>query len=250
MLLNLFFPRMIGTILNVAGILVGGLVGLTGRKSLSAANESFFKVTLAVVAVVFGLRLTWVNLSGSFAQVLKQLLIVILALMLGKLVGRLLRLQRMSNRLGHAASERIARATPANPQRFSDGFKTCTALFCAAPLGILGALLEGLSSRQFYPLAVKAVMDGLATMGFVSLFGRGVLFSAFPVLAVQGTLTLASARFLEPFLSGHDLLAPVNATGGLLIFSVALVMLGLKRIELADYLPSLAVAPLLTWLWR
>lgn len=241
---------MIGTILNAAGILVGGLVGLTGRKSLSAANESFFKVTLAAVTVLCGLRLTWMSLSGSFPHMLKQLLIVILALMLGKLTGRLLQLQRMSNHLGRAASERIGRAVPSNPRRFSDGFKTCTALFCAAPLGILGALLEGLSSRQFYPLAVKAVMDGLAAMGFISLFGRGVLFSAFPVLAVQGTITLVSARFLEPFLTAHALLEPVNATGGLLIFSVALVMLGLKRIELADYLPSLAFAPLLTWLWR
>ena len=76
------------------------------------------------------------------------------------------------------------------------------------------------------------------------------MLSALPVLVFQGTLTLVSQRLLEPFLSAHGLLASVNGTCGLLIFSVALVMLGLKRIELADYLPSLAVAPLLTWLWR
>ena len=242
---------MIGTFLNVAGIFVGGIIGLAGRKSLSAANESFFKVTLAAVTVFCGLRFTWLSFSGSFSNVVKQLVILLLALTLGKIIGRLLHLQRMSNGLGRQARERLASAKPEDPRRFSEGFKTCTALFCAAPLGILGSLQDGLSlSRDFYPLGVKAVIDGLAAMGFVSVFGSGVLVSALPVLAFQGTLTLASERLLEPFLTAHGLLASVNGVCGLLIFCVALVMLGLKRIELADYLPSLAVAPLLTWLWR
>ena len=242
---------MIGTILNAAGIVVGGLVGLSGRRSLSTANESFFKVTLAALTVFFGLRLTWLSFNGSFGHVLKQFMILMLSLSLGKVIGRFLRLQKLSNSLGRQARDRIAGASPGNPGRLSEGFKTCTALFCAAPLGILGAVQEGLSSsHDFYPLAVKAVIDGLATMGFAQLFGWGPLLSAVPVLALQGTVTLACARFGEPFLTANGLVAPVNAVCGLLIFSVALVMLGLKRIELTDYLPSLAVAPLLTWLLR
>jgi len=67
-----------------------------------------------------------------------------------------------------------------------------------------------------------------------------------PVLAVQGTITLA-ARLLEPFLAAHGLIDSVDGVGGLLVFSVALVMLGLKRIALTDYLPSLLFAPLMTW---
>lgn len=242
---------MIGTGLNTAAILLGGLVGLTGRRSLSAANESLVKVLLAAFTVFFGLRLTWLSFSGPLPHVLKQFAILVLSLMLGRLLGRLLRLQKLSNRLGRQARQRIETAGSAGPRRFSEGFKTCTALFCAAPLGILGAVQDGLSQGQyFYPLAVKALIDGLAAMGFVAVFGRGVLLSAVPVLALQGTITLICARMLAPFLTAHDLLAPVDATGGLLVFCVALVMLGLKRIELADYLPSLAVAPLLTWLWR
>src|SRR5512143_3055343 len=67
-------PVMIGTILNVAGILLGGAVGLIRRRPLSAAAESYFKVTLAAITVFYGLRLTWVGLNGSFLQMLKQLL--------------------------------------------------------------------------------------------------------------------------------------------------------------------------------
>lgn len=238
-----------GTVLNVAGILIGGAIGLTRRKPLPPTAESFFKVWLGAFTVFVGLRLTWLSLNGSLPQVLKQLLIAVLALMLGKIAGRLLRLQKMSNRLGQAARECIAGTSSAGPRRLSDGFKTCTALFCAAPLGILGSVQDGLSG-YLYPLAAKAVMDGLATLSFVGLFRWGVMLSALPVLALQGTITLACAYFLKPFLAAHGLLDSVNAVGGLLVFCVALVMLGLKKIELADYLPSLAFAPLLTWIWR
>ena len=240
---------MIGTALNVAGILIGGVAGLVRRKPLSPANESFFKVALGVFTVFYGLRLTWLSVNGTFLQILKQLLIAVLALMLGKLTGRLLRLQKMSNRLGRAARERIAARKPGVPGRLNEGFKTCAALFCAAPLAILGSVQDGLS-EYYYPLAVKAVMDGLATLGFVLLFRWGVMLAALPVLAFQGTLTLVCAQFLKPFLEAHGLIDPVNAAGGLLVFSVALVILELKKIELADYLPSLAFAPLLTWVCR
>jgi uncharacterized membrane protein YqgA involved in biofilm formation len=240
---------MIGTALNVAGILIGGLAGLGRRKPLSPANESFFKVALGVFTIFYGLRLTWISVNGSFLQILKQLLIAVLALVLGKMTGRLLRLQKMSNRLGRDARERIAAIKPADPRQSGEGFKTCAALFCAAPLAILGSVQDGLAG-YYYPLTVKAVMDGLATMGFIRLFGWGVMFAAVPVLAFQGTITLACAQFLKPLLEAHGLVDSVNAPGGLLVFCVALVILGLKRIELADYLPSLAFGPLLTWALR
>ena len=240
---------MIGTVLNVAGILIGGFAGLVRRKPLSRANESFFKVGLGVFTVFYGLRLTWISMNGSFLQVLKQLVIVVFALMLGKMTGRLLRLQKMSNHLGRQARECIATTKPGDPSQLGEGFKTCAALFCAAPLAILGSVQDGLS-EYYYPLAVKAVMDGLGTLGFVLVFRWGVLFAALPVLVFQGTITLLCAQFLKPFLEAHSLVDSVNAAGGLLVFSVALVILELKKLELADYLPSLIYAPLLAWLWR
>jgi hypothetical protein len=238
---------MIGTALNVAGILIGGLVGLVRRKPLSPANESLFKVALGVFTVFYGLRLTWISVNGTFLQILRQILIAVLALMLGKMAGQLLHLQKMSNRLGRQARERMAAAKPADPRQLSEGFQTCAALFCAAPLAILGSVQDGLSG-YYYPLAVKAVMDGLATMGFISLFGWGVMVAALPVLVFQGTITLVCAQYLRPFLETHYLVDSVNAVGGLLVFSVALVILQLKKMELADYLPSLAFAPVLAWL--
>src|SRR3974377_580096 len=136
---------MMGTIVNVAGISVGALLGLTAPRLLSPARESFFKVPLGAVTVFYGLRLTWISLNGSVAQVLKQLLMAVLALMLGKLAGRLLRLQKLSNRLGQEWRQRLSTSRPDEARRPSEGFKTCAALFCAAPLGIVGAVQDGVS---------------------------------------------------------------------------------------------------------
>jgi hypothetical protein len=238
-----------GTLLNVAGILTGGMLGLLRRKPLSPPKESFFRVMLGAFTVYFGLQLTWMSLGGPFFQIAKQIVIAILAMILGKLAGRLLHLQKLSNRLGQVARDKIRDARPDASNRTSDGFETCALLFCAAPLGILGAVEDGLGG-YFYPLALKGVMEGLATMGFVSVFGWGSLLAALPVLALQGSIALSCARFIEPFLQTHGLSNSVNAVGGLLVFSVALVILDLKKIALADYLPSLAVAPLLAWAWR
>lgn len=242
---------MIGTIANAAGILFGGIIGLTSSKALSAGAEAQLRVVLAACAVFFGLRLTWLNLDGLAMQILKQCVILILALMLGKLTGRLLGLQKISNRLGRVAQEKIVAAQSSCSHSANDGFQPCAILFCAAPLGIIGAIEEGLSfSRYFYPLGVKAIIDGFAALGLVRLLGWGVLLSAIPVLAVQGTVSLVCAHYAAAFLAARGLLESVNAVGGVLVFSVALVMLGLKKIELTDYLPSMVLAPLLTWVWR
>lgn len=238
---------MLGTILNVAGILIGGVAGLVITRQPSPATQLALKVSMGAFAVFIGLRLTWFSLNGGFLPILKQLVIVLLALILGKLAGRLLHLQKASNRLGQYARQRLAQTKPGDPQRFSDGFNTCALLFCAGPLAIIGAVPDGLSG-QWQPLAIKALMDGLATMGFVSIFGWGPMLSALPVFAYQGTITLCVQQ-MAPFLKTHLLLDSVNAAGGLLVFCVALVILELKKIELADYLPSLAFAPLITWLW-
>jgi uncharacterized membrane protein YqgA involved in biofilm formation len=240
---------MLGTLLNVGGILVGGVAGLFWRKSLTPAFEARLKIILAAFTVFFGLRLTWISFSGSFWQLLRQFLILLFALSLGKILGHVLGLQALSNDLGRQAREYISAAKPGKPGLAGEGFKACAILFCASPLGILGSIQDGLS-QYFYPLSIKAVVDALASFGFVWIFGWGCILSALPVLAFQGTLTLLCLRLLEPFLATHGLVSYVNAVGGMLVFSVALVMLGLKRIELADYLPSLVIAPLLAAAWR
>ena len=113
---------------------------------------------------------------------------------------------------------------------------------------MLASVQEGLN--DFSPLfVIKALMDGAAAMAFASMYGPGVLLSALPVLAFQSALTrVAHIAGLALQNQPCPMADAVLATNGLLIFCVALVILQLKRIEIADYLPSLVCAPVLIWL--
>ncbi|NBW86727.1 MAG: DUF554 domain-containing protein [Planctomycetia bacterium] len=187
-------------------------------------------------------------LCSSFGSVVKQLGIGLLALVLGNVVGTLLRLQDGLNRLGQYAKERIAGASATDGNRFSEGFVTCTLLFCVGPMAILGAIEDG-TNGNYRLLAIKAALDGLAAMGFAATFGPGVLLAALPVLAYQGTLTLA-ANALATHLNEPALISSIRVAGGLVVLCIAVVILELRKVPLANYLPSLVLAPLFTHWWK
>jgi len=239
---------MIGAVINSVGIVAGGACALAVKKPMPTRYQLAAKIVLGVYTVWFGLQLTWRNLNGSAAQILKELCIVMLAMSLGKLAGRLLRVQQFSNSIGQYATRALA--ATGNEKRFSEGFLLATALFCAGPLAILASVQEGFN--DFSPLfLVKAGTDGLATMAFCARFGWSPMVSAIPVLAFQGSI-IRCVEALEPMLHNQPwpLIDSINATDGLLIFCVALVILEIKKVRVAEYLPSLIFAPLLMrWLW-
>ena len=236
---------MTGAFLNALGILLGALFGLAQRAPMSARTQDFFRRALGAATVFFGLRLVWLHVHGTFWPCAKQLLVALLAVTLGNWTGRLLRLQTISNRLGRHAVRAIASAQTGAARKSSQGFIACVVLFCAAPLGLIGAVTDGLS-RDFSLLAVKALMDALAMAGFVKMFGWPAALSAFPVYAFIGAITLACQFYAKPLLDAHGLADSVNVAGGWVACAVALVIFEVRKVELANYLPALAVAPLLT----
>jgi uncharacterized protein len=238
---------MIGTILNAVAIVVGGVVGISTVKELSPANQTRLKVMLGALTVYAGLNMAWNGFNGGLAHRAAQLGIALLALMLGKITGEILHLQKGLSKLGRTARDKFAQAKAEGSSRIGEGFVTCTVLFCVGPMAILGALQDGLLG-SFRTLAIKSVLDGLATLAFSKVFGWGVILAAIPVLAYQGSITLA-AGLAEPYLRDPALLESLNLAGGLLVFSIALVILEIKKIALADYLPGLLYAPLFTRWW-
>ena len=239
--------RVIGAFLNAFGILLGALAGLTGRGELSARTQGQARSALGAFTAFCGLQLVWQNVGGGFFHALKQLFLAGLAVVLGNLLGKILGLQKISNRLGRHAAGLLAAGPPAAGKK-SGGFIAGTILFCAAPLGIVGAVTDGLGG-YFFPLALKAVMDGLATVGFVKIFRWPAALAAVPVFFFLNDIALAVHAFALPWLDAHHLVSAVNAAAGLVIGATALVVLEARRVELANYLPALAVAPLLArWL--
>lgn len=237
---------MTGTLLNAWAVLAGATLGLTVNKEISTANQTRLKTGMGVFTVYVGLSTIWAGLNGTLRQILGQLVIVALALVLGNVAGKLFRLQKSANALGRYAREQFSRVAQSKVHSFSDGFVTCSILFCVGPIAFLGALRDGLAG-DFKLLLIKSLMDGLAAMAFAKTFGWGVLLSALPVLAYQGTVALLS-RSIQPFLLDAAILDSIYITEGLLICCIALVIFEIKKVRLADYLPSLAIAPFLAWL--
>ncbi|MGA2244485.1 MAG: DUF554 family protein [Verrucomicrobiota bacterium] len=239
---------MIGPFLNALGILLGALSGLAMRKPVTARTQEFFKSALGAFTVFYGLRLIYQNVDWNFTAAWKQIASALLAVVAGYWLGRLLRLQTWSNRIGHYAASLLAAAQKEPPAPPAAGFVAATLLFCAAPLGILGAVVDGLEG-YYYLLLLKAIMDGLAMMSFVKMFRWPVAFAALPVFFFFNGLALAVQLGAKPWLEPHKLTSSIGLAAGLVTCIVAVVIFQVRRVELANYLPALLVAPALVhWL--
>ena len=235
---------MLGTLLNVGAILLGAILGFATKVDVSLRRQQQIKVLLGVATAFFGLKLVWTGLaSGTAKFFFHQLVIVLIAMVVGNLLGKLCRIQALMNRIGQSAKAKLERVSAKGANAAGDGFMAATLLFCAAPLGIVGALEDGLSA-YFQPLAIKAVMDCLAALSFARMFGWTAMLSAVPVAALLSGLTLLGER-AEPLLSQQGVLGVVHASAGLLITYVALIIFEVKKVEIGNYLPALVVAPAL-----
>ena len=175
---------LIGPLLNGAAIIIAVVIASATKKNIPAQQQGNLRVILGACIVWFGLKLTWSSLSGSFGFWLKQFATVMLAMVLGKIIGRILRLQKLSNSIGRFANAKMEQAmsksSSAPRNTFEDGFLVATALFCVAPLAILASVQSGLE-QSFSPIfIVKAVMDALAAMAFAATFGWSIAVSAIP----------------------------------------------------------------------
>jgi len=234
-----------GTLLNVTTVLVGSGIGvllgnrLPGR-TREVVTDGLGLVTLLVAATSAASVLD-PDLSdavGTSAPVL----IVLGSVLIGGICGSLLRVEDRLEGMGDAIRRRVPHGRGGDRDRFVEGFVTASLVFCVGPLTILGSLDDGLG-RGIDKLALKATLDGFASIAFAASLGWGVAASALVVLVVQGALTLMAALLGDLLPDAH--LAALTATGGLLLVGVGLRLLRIRSVPVADLLPALAVAPLL-----
>ncbi len=240
-------PIPTGAFLNALGILLGAMIGLAQSKPLTLRSQLWYRNAIGALTILFGGWLICQSLHGSFLSCLKQLFVALVALLPGFWLGKLLGFQKFSNYLGRMAGNAIAAAQKNPMHNSSDAFNACAVLFCAAPLGIVGAVADGVSD-YYYLLGVKAIMDALAMTGFMKVFRWPAALSAFPVLIFFSTVSLAIQFYVRPALS-PACLDSINITAGLIACVITVVIFEVRKVELANYLPALIVAPLLIkWL--
>ncbi|MEO6205109.1 MAG: DUF554 domain-containing protein [Mycobacteriales bacterium] len=239
--------RRAGTALNVAAILVGSGVGvLIGGRFPERTRHTVTDALGLVVLVIGGLNLAALQDSAFVAAVSRggTLLVVLGAVVLGGIVGSLLRLEDRLEQIGGALQRRLSTGGGSEGRaRFIEGFVSASLVFVVGPLAVLGALSDGLG-RGIDQLALKATLDGFASLAFAASLGWGVAASALSVAVFQGLLTVLGV-FLGGLLPG-SLVASVTATGGVLLLGVGLRLLQIRPIPVGDMLPALIVAPALT----
>ncbi len=235
-----------GTALNVAAILVGsGLGVLVGHRLPERTRHTVTDALGLVVLVIGGLNLAALS-DADFVRAVGAggtLLVVLGALVIGGIVGSLLRLEQRLESLGGRLQKRLSSGSSGEGRtRFVEGFVTASLVFVVGPLAVLGSLSDGLG-RGIDQLALKSTLDGFASLAFASSLGWGVAASALSVAIFQGVLT--ALGFALGSLLPLALVAAITATGGVLLLGVGLRLLQLRPVPVGDMLPALVIAPAL-----
>lgn len=242
------FP--LGTALNVITVIAGTVIGALAGSRIPERLRETVMVTLGLLTAAIGFR--EILPTDEFPLVLG-------AVLFGAVIGEILRIEAGLQSVGHALQRRFAgtdelplevavpeTVTP-TPHRaqFSEGFVIASLVFCVGPLTIVGSIQDGLGDHEL--LFVKAGLDGFAAIAFAAVYGWGVILSALTVVVVQGGIALASGS-LEGLLT-DPMLDALGAAGGVLLLGIALRLLDLKQVRVANMLPAIVLAPLFVKWW-
>lgn len=239
------FPG-VGTLVNVATVLLGAGLGVALGHRLPQRTRDVVTDGLGLVVLVIALLAAFAVTDAALVDHLGSsapMLVVLGSVLVGGITGSLLRLERRVEGIGGRLQQRLTSGTDsAERHRFIEGFVASSLLFCTGPLTVLGALNDGLG-RGADELYLKSVLDGFAAMAFAASFGWGVAASALTVVVVQGGLTAAGVVLGDVLPTAY--VSALTATGGVLLIGVALRLLRIREIPVADLLPALLVAPFL-----
>lgn len=221
-----------GTIVNALSVLAGAGVGLALKRGIPDRYQQTIMQGLGLAVMLIGLQM---------ALKAQNILVVITSMAAGAAVGELLdidnRLQQFSQKLsGHLGDRQDSVA---------DGFMTASLVFCVGAMAVVGAVQEGLTGDTT-TLYAKSMLDAIVAMVLASSLGIGVALSSVSIVLYQGTITLL-AGFLSSLLS-ETAIKELTAVGGLLIVSISLMMLDIKKIKVANLLPAIPAAIVITHL--
>ncbi|MDR6554334.1 DUF554 domain-containing protein [Paenibacillus qinlingensis] len=225
-----------GTIVNAVAIIIGGLLGIL----LPRISESIKNTVLQ------GLGLAITVLGITMALKSDQIVIVIMSIVIGGILGELMRIEANLTKLGDWLQAKMSKQSTAHPSAttsISEGFVTCTLVYCIGAMAILGPLDGGLRHNHDI-LYTKSLLDGFLSIIFASTLGIGVVFSAASVFVMQGTIALLATVIAMAFsdASLDAMIVQITAVGGVLVIGVGINILQIRKINVANMLPALVIA--------
>ncbi len=227
---------MTGTLLNIATVIVGSIIGLVFGARIPAKLKETVIAGMGLFTTAMGLQM--------FLKT-ENPLIVLGALLIGTLLGEWMRIEDGLHRLGEILEQRFSREEDDGSNKFVRGFLTASLLFCVGPMTILGSIQDGLTG-DYNLLAVKSVLDGFASIAFASTLGLGVAFSSIIILVYQGGISLLAGQLNA--IVNASMMNELTAAGGVLLMGVGISnLLEIKKIRVGNMLPALFIAPLIVW---
>ena len=221
---------MIGTVANTVLVIIGSLFGLLLKKGIPENIKKIIMVGLGLFTCVLGVKM-------GFAM--QRPLIVVLSLVLGGVCGELLRIEDFLESIGETIKSLVKVQSETS---FAQGFVFASLLFCVGPMTIIGSIQAGIQNKPDL-LFIKSLMDGVSSIILASTLGLGVVFSALPVLVIQGGLTLLAQQL--SFLTDPVYLSDFTSVGGIMIFAIGLRLLDIKLIRVGNFLPALIIVIIL-----
>jgi uncharacterized protein len=217
-----------GTLANTGAIIAGSLLGLILGKRLP---ERFKTILMQAI----GLALIFIGLQMAFAA--KDILIVTGCLLMGAVTGEALNIEQRIESFGQWLKIRFRSSS----STFVQGFVSASLVYVTGAMAIVGSIQDGTmgDARTLY---IKSLLDGILSLAFSATLGIGVLFSAFSVLVVQGSITLLSSVLL--FMQEPEIIVAITATGGLLILGIGTNILEITKIRIGNLIPALFYAVL------
>lgn len=234
----------LGTIINSAAIIVGGVFGLLFGKILNERIQDSLQKASGICVLFIGIAGAMegmLKLSGSSLSAGRSMLIVA-SLALGALVGEILNIEHGFERFGEWLKVKTGNA---KDKSFVEGFVTASLTVCIGAMAVVGSIKDGISG-DYSILATKAILDFIIIMVMTCSLGKGCIFSAIPVAVFQGLIT-AFARLIKPLMT-DGALANLSLIGSILIFCVGVNLVWDKRIKVANLLPSLVFAVAIAFL--
>ena len=228
----------LGTIINAAAIVVGGVLGMLLKNALPQRIQDTLLKAMGVCVLFIGL-------SGTLEQMLAVqdgalsatgTMMMILSFIFGSVLGGALDLEGRIERFGVWLRKK---AGSEGDSRFLSAFLNASLTVCIGAMAVVGAIQDGLFGDHSL-LVTKAILDFIIVMVMAASMGRGCAFSAIPVALFQGTITLF-ARFLQPVMTAQAT-ANLSLTGSILVFCVGVNLVWGKLIKVADMLPTLIFA--------
>ena len=223
---------MFGVFINVLTVVFGSCVGLLFKKGIPERVSTATMTGLGVCTVYIGI-------TGSLCG--ENVLILIAAVVLGAIIGTLLGIDGALNRMAAKVEAKFKK--DGDHISLAEGLVSATLLFCVGSMTVTGSLQAGLTGDHSI-LITKSMLDLVSSMMLASSLGVGVLLSAVSVLGIQGSLVLL-AGWIAPLLSAGAI-NEMTCAGSLLIIMIGTNLMGITKIKVADYLPAILLAPILT----